>query len=48
MYNYGNHQEEFINFLEFELLPLVEKKYSVINFKIFISFSPSSAIVLQT
>ncbi len=48
MYNYGNHQEEFINFLEFELLPLIKKKYRVNNFKTFVGFSPSSAIGLYT
>ncbi|WP_268124356.1 alpha/beta hydrolase-fold protein [Roseivirga pacifica] len=48
MYNYGNHQEEFINFLELELLPLLEKKYRTTHFKTFIGFSPSSAIGLHT
>ncbi|WP_020532582.1 alpha/beta hydrolase-fold protein [Flexithrix dorotheae] len=48
MYNYGNHQEEFVNFLELELLPLIEKKYRINNFKTFIGFSPSSVIGLYT
>lgn len=48
MYNYGNHQEKFINFLELELLPLIEKQYRTANFKTFIGFSPSSAIGLYT
>ena len=48
MYNYGNHQEEFVNFLELELLPLLEEKYRTNHFKTFIGFSPSSAIGLYT
>ena len=48
MYNYGDHQDEFINFLEFELLPLLEKKYRTATFKTFIGFSPSSVIGLYT
>ncbi|UII31474.1 hypothetical protein LVD17_24585 [Fulvivirga ulvae] len=46
MYNYGNHQEEFVKFLELELLALIEKKYRTTNFKTLIGFSPSSVIGL--
>lgn len=48
MYNYGNHQEEFVDFLELELLPLLEEKYRINHFKTFIGFSPSSVIGLYT
>lgn len=47
-YNYGNHQEEFVKFLELELLPLIEKNYRTTHFKTFIGFSPSSVIGLYT
>lgn len=48
VYNYGNHQKEFVNFLELELLPLLEKKYRTAHFKTFVGFSPSSVIGLYT
>ncbi|MCK8522829.1 alpha/beta hydrolase-fold protein [Aquimarina sp. D1M17] len=47
-YNYGDHQEEFVKFLEFELLPLIEKRYRIHSFKTFVGFSPSSIIGLHT
>ncbi|MEM1002911.1 MAG: alpha/beta hydrolase-fold protein [Bacteroidota bacterium] len=47
-YHYGNHQEAFINFLEFEVIPLIEKAFRIANFRMFIGFSPSSAIGLHT
>ncbi len=47
-YNYGDHQEKFVQFLELEVLPLISKKYRTTNFKTFIGFSPSSIIGLHT
>jgi len=47
-YNYGNNQEEFVRFLQLELLPTIEKKYRTNNFKTIVGFSPSSAIALYT
>ncbi len=47
-YNYGNHQEELLGFLENELLPLIEKKYRVAKFRIMIGFSPSSVFSLHS
>jgi predicted alpha/beta superfamily hydrolase len=48
IYNYGNHQDEFIKFLELELFPTLEEKYRTAAFKMYIGFSPSSAIGLYT
>lgn len=48
LYNYGNHQDDFIKFLEFELLRSLEEKYRIAAFKTFIGFSPSSVIGLYT
>jgi len=47
-YNYGNNQEEFVRFLQLELLPTIEKKYRTNNFKMIVGFSPSSAIAVYT
>ncbi|MTI20897.1 hypothetical protein E1176_07680 [Fulvivirga sp. RKSG066] len=45
-YNYGNFQEEFLDFLEHELLPSINNKYRTNNFNTIVGFSPSSAIAL--
>ena len=37
-YNYGDNQEKFVQFLEYDLLPLIEKKYRVNSFKSLIGF----------
>ena len=47
-YNYGDHQDKFVQFLELEVLPLISEKYRTTNFKTFIGFSPSSIIGLHT
>ncbi|CAL2075443.1 alpha/beta hydrolase-fold protein [Tenacibaculum sp. 190524A05c] len=47
-YNYGDNQEKFVQYLEYDLLPLIEKKYRVNSFKTLIGFSPSSIIGLHT
>ncbi|WP_196890432.1 alpha/beta hydrolase [Aureivirga marina] len=47
-YNYGNHQEEFLQFLELELLPKIKKSYRINDFRTLIGFSPSSAFTLYT
>lgn len=47
-YNYGNHQEEFLNFIEKELLPSVEENYRIAKFKTIIGFSPSSVFSIYS
>lgn len=47
-YNYGDHQDELLGFIEMELLPLLEKKYRLAKFRMLVGFSPSSVFALQT
>jgi Predicted hydrolase of the alpha/beta superfamily len=47
-YNYGGHQDNFLGFIEKELLPLLEKKYRLAKFRMVVGFSPSSVIALHT
>lgn len=47
-YNYGDHQAEFLSFIESELLPQLEAKYRIAKFRMIIGFSPSSAFSLSS
>ncbi len=47
-YNYGNHQEQLLNFLEKELLPEIKQKYRVAKFKTLVGFSPSAVFAVHT
>lgn len=47
-YNYGNHQDELLGFIERELLPVLEKKYRLAKFRMLVGFSPSSVFALHT
>jgi len=47
-YGYGNHQDELTQFLSDELLPKLENKYRVADFRTLIGFSPSSVYTLHT
>jgi len=46
-YGYGNHQDEFTQFLSDELLPELENRYRLADFKTLIGFSPSSVFTLH-
>ncbi|TJY35973.1 alpha/beta hydrolase-fold protein [Pontimicrobium aquaticum] len=48
LYNYGDHQEELLNFIEYELLPLIEEQFRVAKFRMLVGFSPSSVFSLYT
>tara|TARA_R110002072_G_scaffold289032_3_gene455836 strand:+ start:8734 stop:9966 length:1233 start_codon:yes stop_codon:yes gene_type:complete len=47
-YGYGNHQDELTHFLSDELLPELEDRYRIANFRTLIGFSPSSVFALHT
>ena len=47
-YGYGNHQDELTHFLSDELLPELEDRYRLANFRTLIGFSPSSVFALHS
>jgi len=47
-YGYGNHQDDLTQFFSEELLPELEDKYRLVNFRTLIGFSPSSVFTLYT
>ena len=47
-YGYGDHQDELTQFLNDELLPKLESKYRVADFRTLVGFSPSSVYTLHT
>ena len=47
-YGYGDHQDELTQFLSDELLPTLENRYRLADFRILIGFSPSSVFTLHT
>ncbi|MBO0340409.1 alpha/beta hydrolase-fold protein [Flagellimonas profundi] len=47
-YNYGNHQDELLSFIEKELLPHLEKKYRLAKFRMIVGFSPASVFAFHT
>jgi len=47
-YGYGDHQDELTQFLRDELLPELDNRYRLANFKTLIGFSPSSVFTLHT
>ncbi|MEM9000406.1 MAG: alpha/beta hydrolase-fold protein [Bacteroidota bacterium] len=47
-YGYGNHQKEFTQFLQNELLPKLDANYRTVNFRTLVGFSPSSIFTLHT
>lgn len=44
---FGGEEEQYLSFVEHELLPLVEKNYRIANFKILIGLSPSASFTLH-